>query len=115
MVDDLFTIKDDGVVLSVHAQPGAGRTAVVGRHGDAVKIRVAAPPERGRANEVLLAFLAEELGLKKEGVELVSGSSSRSKRFRLHGVDPDEFRRNLERLVDAGNAPGGPGVRDRAR
>ena len=116
LVDDLFTPSDDGsFTLSIHAQPGAGRTAVVGRHGDALKVRVAAPPERGRANEALAALLAEEFGVKAGDVELVSGPASRSKRFRIAGVDPEEVPKVLERLLSGGNASGGPAVRDRNR
>ena len=67
---ELFqVVGDDAVELAVHAQPGAGRTQVVGRHGDAVKIRVAAPPEQGRANEALVAVLAETFGVPAKQVE----------------------------------------------
>lgn len=93
------------VVLHVHVQPGAGRSAIVGRHGTALKVRVAAPPEQGRANEATGTLLGETFGVKASAVELVGGATSRSKQFRLSGVDPDEFRRQLERAV-AGGAPG---------
>ena len=108
MYDDVFTTADDGTVtLSVHAQPGAGRSAVVGRHGDALKVRVAAPPEGGRANEVLARLLAETLGVPAANVALVSGDKSRNKRFRVTGVDAAELPRILERAIDAGaSAPG---------
>jgi uncharacterized protein (TIGR00251 family) len=111
-VQDLFTAEgDDAVVLAVHAQPGAGRTQVVGRHGDAVKIRVAAPPEAGRANEALVALLAERLGVPAKAVTLASGASSRSKRFRIEGVDPAGFADLLERAIDEGGTPGKRRVR----
>ncbi|MGH9139334.1 MAG: DUF167 domain-containing protein [Acidimicrobiales bacterium] len=98
---------DDAVVLSVHAQPGAGRTHVVGRHGDAVKIRVAAPPEHGRANDALVKVLAESFGVKEAFVELKSGASSREKRFRISGLKPDAFDTKLETLLElAGRRPG---------
>ena len=108
LLDDLYTTSDDGsFTLAVHAQPGAGRSAVVGRHGDALKVRVAAPPERNRANEALAALLAEEFGVKPGDVELVAGPSSRSKRFRIAGVEAEEVPRILERLLtEAGTAPG---------
>ena len=106
-VDDLFTAAgDDAVVLAVHAQPGAGRSQVVGRHGDAVKIRVAAPPEAGRANDALVALLAERLGVPPKSVTLESGASSRTKRFRIAGVDPAGFADLLERALEEGDVPG---------
>ena len=105
-VDDLFrTEGDDAVVLSVHVQPGAGRSGVVGRHGAALKVRVAAAPEGGRANTASADLLAETFGLESAQVELVSGPSSRSKQFKLSGVDVDAFRTQLERAV-GGTRPG---------
>lgn len=82
-----LTPADGGVMLTVHAQPGARRTEVVGRHGDAVKIRVAAPPVDDRANEALVAFVAEVFGLRSAAVTVRSGGSSRHKRLRLDGID----------------------------
>ena len=100
VVDDLFEITGDRVALRVHVQPAAGRTAVVGRHGDAVKVRVAAPPEGGRANEAVVALLAETFGVPADHVELTSGAKSRAKRFRIGPVELDEFRRQLERAME---------------
>jgi uncharacterized protein (TIGR00251 family) len=97
---------DADVTLRVHVQPAAGRTAVVGRHGDALKLRVAAAPEGGRANEAIRALLASTFGLKPDAVELTSGASSRLKRFRLTGVQLDEFRRRLEQAVADGGLAG---------
>ena len=73
-------VRPEGVVLALHVQPGARRTAVVGPHGERLKIAVASPPADGRANAALLEFLAELLGLPKLAVTLVSGASSRDKR-----------------------------------
>lgn len=106
MVEDLYEVRDDGVVLAVHAQPGAGRTQITGRHGAALKIRVAAPPEHGRANRALIEVLAEEFGVDEGKVELVAGERSRTKRFRLAGVDPNAFERTLSDLVDASRRRG---------
>ena len=98
------------VVLRVHVQPGAGRTSVTGRHGDAVKLKVAAPPEGGRANDAVASLLATTLGVEPGRVELTSGGTSRTKRFTISGVDLGDFRRLLGEAV-AGNARGGRGVR----
>ena len=106
-VTDLYrTEGDDGVVLSVHVQPGAGRSAVVGRHGASLKVRVAAAPEKGRANEATAALLAETFGVKASAVELVGGEASRSKSFRFSGLDLDEFHRQLEQAVSGGSGTG---------
>jgi uncharacterized protein (TIGR00251 family) len=125
VVDDLFDIQDAGdagappdgegetpatVVLRVHVQPGAGRSAATGRYGDALKIRVAAPPEGGRANQATIALIASLLGVKERQVELVGGQSSRAKRLRVEGVHLAELRRLLTEAVTTGNARPGPGV-----
>ena len=105
--DDLYrTDGDDAVVLHVHVQPAAGRSAVVGRHGTALKVRVAAVPEGGRANEACADLLAETFGLTRAQVELLSGPSSRAKQFKLTGVDFDTFRARLEREAAGGVRPG---------
>lgn len=82
--------KDGSVVLSLHIQPGAKKTEVVGPHGDALKIRLAAPPVDGKANAALLAFVAAKVGAGatvKPTVELVGGQTSRSKRVRVAAID----------------------------
>ncbi len=92
---------DDAIVLRVHAQPGAGRSAIVGRYGDALKVKVAAPPQGGRANEALLALLADEFGVKGAQVTLVGGGSSRTKRFRIEGLELERVDALLDRILAA--------------
>ena len=82
-------------VIRLHVQPGAGRTAVVGRHGDAVKVRVAAPPEGGRANDAVVALMAATFDVKLAQVSLVSGEASRAKRVRIDGIAEPEMERML--------------------
>lgn len=79
-----------GVELLLHIQPRAGRTEVVGVHGDALKIRLAAPPVDGEANEELIRFLARILGVSKGAVTLVSGETGRRKRVRVSGVTAED-------------------------
>ena len=111
----LYDVVDGGVVLRVHAQPGAGRSGIVGRHGDALKVKVAAPPADGRANDAIAGVLAEAFGLKPAQLTLVSGPSSRAKRFRLDGVDAAAIDRRLHQLVaEPGHTPGAAALnRDR--
>jgi uncharacterized protein (TIGR00251 family) len=112
-IGGLFEVSGDDVVVHVHVQPGAGRTAVTGRHGHAVKVKVGAPPQGGRANEAVLALMAEVLGAPLASVSLDGGASSRAKRVRVRGVAPADVERRLE-LAMAGNAGGGRGVSRRA-
>jgi uncharacterized protein (TIGR00251 family) len=88
-----------GVTLAVRAQPGAKKTAIVGVYGEGdaaqLKIAVQAPPIEGRANDALVAFLAETFGISKRSVELVSGELSRSKVFMLTGVTIQQARSKL--------------------
>jgi uncharacterized protein (TIGR00251 family) len=106
MFDDLYDFTagdndDNGTaVVRLHVQPGAGRTAVVGRHGDAVKVRVAAPPEGGRANDAVVALVAATFDVKLAQVTLVSGQSSRAKRVQIDGVAEAEVERLLELAME---------------
>ncbi len=79
--------RDGALVICVHAQPGAKRTEVAGLHGDALRIRIAAPALEERANLALIAFIAEKLGVARRDVTLVSGAKSREKRLAIRGVD----------------------------
>jgi uncharacterized protein (TIGR00251 family) len=102
------------IVVRVHVQPGAGRTAVVGRYGDALKLKVGAQPEGGRANEAVASLLATTLGVSRAAVNLTAGAASRTKRFRVGPVDVEESRRLLTEAIVAGtsgNAGGRRGVR----
>jgi uncharacterized protein (TIGR00251 family) len=92
-------------MLAVHVQPGAGRTEVVGRHGDALKLRVAAPPSGNRANEAVVQLVAKEFNLKGAEVTVTSGSSSRQKRLKLDGVELEDAERVIDRLLEP-SAPG---------
>ena len=75
--------------LTLHIQPGAKKTEVAGVHGDALKIRLAAPPVDGKANAALIAFVADRLGLAKSAVCLKSGQSSRRKVLEVIGAPED--------------------------
>ncbi|MEI7651182.1 MAG: DUF167 domain-containing protein [Verrucomicrobiota bacterium] len=76
--------------LKVKAVPGASRSEIVGRLGAALKIRVAAPPEGGKANREVLALLAARLGVAEGRLTLVSGQSSPSKVFEVRGFTAEQ-------------------------
>ena len=90
-----LTADNNGVTLRLHIQPGAKKTEVTGLHGEALKIRLAAPPVDGKANACLIAFLADRLGVAKATITLVSGDTSRAKRVRISGVAPALVRERL--------------------
>ena len=70
----------------MHVQPGARVTSVAGLHGDALKVRLAAPPVEGKANEALVKFLAGRFAVPKRNVMIVSGEHSREKRVEIVGA-----------------------------
>ena len=86
MSDWLRVAADGRVTLTLHIQPGAKKTEIAGLHGDALKIRLAAPPVDGKANEALVKFLAETLELPKSAVSLKSGQTSRRKVLEISGA-----------------------------
>lgn len=79
---------DGRITLTLHIQPGAKKTEVAGLHGKALKIRLAAPPVDGKANEALIKFIADTLRLPKSAVSLKSGQSSRHKVLEIVGTTP---------------------------
>ncbi|WP_022653856.1 DUF167 domain-containing protein [Aquaspirillum serpens] len=74
-----FTETEQGIRLTLHIQPGAKQTRIVGLYGEALKISLAAPPVDGKANQALLRFLAEELAIPMRSLCLSSGETSRRK------------------------------------
>lgn len=84
-----------GVRLRLHIQPRASRTELAGRHGDALKVRLAASPVDGAANEALIEFLAERLGVARTAVRLESGARGRSKVLAVDGIGVADASRRL--------------------
>ena len=85
----------EGWLLDVHVQPRASRDEVVGVHGDALKIRLCAPPVEGKANDALIAFLAELLGVPRRELAICSGATARRKTVRLPNMAADALARAL--------------------
>ena len=86
-MSEWYRIAGDGrITLTLHIQPGAKQTECAGLHGEALKIRLAAPPVDGKANEALLRFVADRLKLPKSAVILKSGQTSRHKVVEVSGA-----------------------------
>jgi uncharacterized protein len=81
--------------LRLRVSPGAGRAGIVGRHGDAWRIRVTAAPEDGRANEAVLRLLSDVLSVPRKDLSIVSGHTARDKIVALDGVGPALIERRL--------------------
>ncbi|MCX5637832.1 MAG: DUF167 domain-containing protein [Planctomycetota bacterium] len=86
---------DDGVVFVAKIVPGSSRTAVCGLFDGMLKIKVSAAPERGKANQCLVEFLAKQLGVKKNAVSIVSGHTVRVKRLQISGISTAMLLRKL--------------------
>lgn len=88
--------------VELTVSPGAARTELVGRHGAGWRARIAAPPERGRANRVLEELIAKAVGVPRDQVAVVSGHGSRRKFVEVQGLEAPELARRLEAAVKAG-------------
>jgi hypothetical protein len=93
---DWFKVSGGKLLVDVKAMPGSARSEVCGLRDGALLVRVAAPPEKGRANDELRACLAKALGISKSEIDLVSGQSSRRKRISL----PLSVEKTLRALVE---------------
>lgn len=96
---DWLAAGRNGALISVHAQPGAKRTAFAGLYGNCLKIALASPPVDGKANALLLKFLAEQLGVAKSRLTLVRGETSRSKQVLAAGLTPQDVIARLGRAL----------------
>ena len=88
--------KTDTYVLALYCQPGAKKTEVQGEHDGRLKIRLAAPPVEGKANDALILWLSKTLGLNRSAIELLAGDMSRLKRVRVSGITAQVIIQNLQ-------------------
>jgi uncharacterized protein (TIGR00251 family) len=91
-----------GATFRLAVRPGAGRTRALGEHGGALRLAVAAPPERGKANKQALRYLAKALKLFPADLELLGGSLSRQKVVLCRGLGPRELEGRLAKLIEEG-------------
>ncbi len=93
MNEPWFRRNGDVIILTLHVQPGAKTSEITGLHGDALKLKLAAPPVEGRANAALLKYIAGRFGVPQRQVELKQGSQSRHKVVAITGskVEPESL------------------------
>ena len=84
------------VIINVMIVPGSSKTAIAGLLGDKLKIKVAAPPEKGKANENLIAFLADILSVKKSDITVISGLTNPIKQLRIRSALMEQVRLKLK-------------------
>ena len=96
-----LAIRDssEGCTLPVRVHPGARQNAITGIHDGALKVSLTTPPTDGRANDALIAFLADRLRIPRSRISLVSGATSRSKTLRITGKSAAEVRAALDPTV----------------
>jgi uncharacterized protein (TIGR00251 family) len=92
-----ITATPSGVRIRFHVQPRASRTEISGRHGNALKVRLSAPPVEGAANDLLLRLIADRLGVPLRAVVLERGATSREKTVTVEGIAVEAARAALER------------------
>jgi uncharacterized protein len=85
----------EGVILQIHVVPRSGKSEIAGVHGDALKLKIAAPPVEGQANAECIRFLSDILGIKKKQVRILSGHKSKKKTVAIEGVG----RKDIEAVI----------------
>ena len=89
-----------GATFRVRVQPGASKNEIVGVQQDALKVRISAPPVEGKANKALIQFLAKQLGVKRNQVEIISGHTTRIKTIHVIGEGTEKKLQNIIDSID---------------
>jgi hypothetical protein len=90
-----ITDAKQGAAFTVRVVPRASKNEIAGRMGDTIKVRLTAPPVEGKANKALIAFLSEQLRVRKSQIEIVAGETSRNKLISVVGLSPLEVEERL--------------------
>jgi uncharacterized protein len=99
----------NGSVIPVLAQPGAKRNAILGERAGALRVAVTSPPEKGKANQAIQTVLADVFDCRPSQVELISGKTSRQKRFLITGLEPAELQARLAAILSGSGSSSGSG------
>ncbi len=88
-----------GITFQVKVVPAGSRTSIEGCYGDMLKVKLSAAPEKGKANEALLEFLAEKLDIKRKFIKIVSGLTSKVKQVAIEQITQQEFLEKLKTVL----------------
>jgi len=94
--------RPEGTILPVRAHAGARRNAILGLREGSLRVAVSAAPEKGKANQAIVAVLGKTLGISKSSIALIGGATSRQKRFLLAGISPEQVQQKLRRVLPDG-------------
>ena len=93
--------NDDGIILNVFIQPRSSKNMIAGRHGDALKIKLTAPPVDGAANKMCIQYLSKWSNIPKSSIEIISGHTSRTKRVLLRCQNDNKDRKRIRSLLSS--------------
>jgi uncharacterized protein (TIGR00251 family) len=88
----------EDIILKIYLQPKSSKNEIVGPYRDGIKVKVTAPPTEGKANNVLIRFLAKELSISPSRIEILKGLHSREKTLKISGMVNQELRKKLQIL-----------------
>lgn len=94
-----LSVTEDALLLRIHVQPRASKNEVCGIQGDSLKIRLTSPPVDGAANKLCREFIADLLDVSKSSVEIISGATSRIKRVRISGDNPERLKKIIDDIL----------------
>ena len=97
MSADFFSWEGEDLLLRLRVQPKAARAGVAGLHGGALKVRLTAPPNEGKANQALVKLLAGELGCAPSDISVERGAKGKDKTVRIRGTPPEQWRQARQR------------------
>lgn len=92
---------DGGIVLGVKVVPGSSQTGVAGVYNGMLKIKLSAAPEKGKANQYLIEYMARHLKVKKSCISIISGATKPVKQLRIMGVKPERIMNSLSNLINS--------------
>ena len=94
-----LSVAGDALLLRLHVQPRASKNEICGIQGDSLKVRLTSPPVDGAANKLCREFIADLFGISKSSVEIISGETSRLKRVRIIGNNPERLKKIIDDIL----------------